>query len=138
MKTLFAVIIGLTISVIFTSCANQVYSLSYSPINKQYAQQIDQISLGMSKEELKTILPELHVRGQTFVEGEIVEALELQHNYWAGVGGALVHDRLWFYFYNGRLVKWGSLMIGHRSQILLLKNDIVDALNTCCLTMSFA
>jgi len=42
------------------------------------------------------------------VEKEVVEGLELQHDYWSGVGGVLVHDLMWFYIYDGRLVKWGK------------------------------
>lgn len=108
MKKIFTIIAGLTVIIILSSCANQIYSWSYSPINVKYAKQIDQVTLSMSKEELRKILPKLHVRGQTYVEGELIEALELQHNYWAGVGGYLIYDKLWFYFYNGQLVKWGQ------------------------------
>lgn len=98
----------LTIALIFTtSCANQMYSWSYSPITTKYSTQLDEVSLGMNKKELKKILPNLSIGGQTYVKNEIIEALELQHNYWAGVGGQLVNDQLWFYFYKGKLIKWG-------------------------------
>jgi hypothetical protein len=92
----------------FAGCSNNVYSVSYSSINSQYSQQLDQVSLGMTKQDLRKILPDLVVRGQTSIEGHSIEALELQHNYWAGVGGRLVSDRLWFYFQNNKLVKWGQ------------------------------
>lgn len=90
-----------------SGCANHVYSLSYSPITKEYAQQLDQVALGMTKPQLRTLFPDMVTRGQTAVGGQQVEAMELSHNYWTGVGGRLEQDQLWFYFYNGRLVKWG-------------------------------
>ncbi len=89
-------------------CANEVYSFSYTPITKQYSKQLDSLNLGMTKSEVRNIIPDLILRGQTSVDGQSIEALELQHNYWAGVGGRLINDRLWFYFANGRLVKWGQ------------------------------
>jgi|688.fasta_scaffold207013_1 hypothetical protein len=91
-----------------SGCGNDVYSFSYTPINAQYSQQLDNIRLGMTKAEVRQLIPNLVTRGQTTVGGQIIEALELQHNYWAGVGGRLVNDRLWFYFQNDRLVKWGQ------------------------------
>ena len=104
------IIVGifLTIGCDIVGCANNVYSLSYTPINKQYAPQLNRVSLGMKKDELRKLLPGIVVRGQTSVEGQVVEALELEHNYWAGVGGSLINDRLWFYFQNEKLVKWGQ------------------------------
>lgn len=108
MKLLVIPIIVLFANITLSSCANEVYSFSYSSINKEYAKQLDQVTLGMSKANLRKILPDLHVRGQTKVDGEVIEALELQHNYWAGVGGELIHDRLWFYFHDNELVKWGQ------------------------------
>ena len=99
---------ALTGASMVSSCANQMYSFSYSGINQKYARQLDRVEIGMTKAEVRKILPGLHVRGQTSVEGEVVEALELQHDYWAGVGGQLVHDRLWFYFHDDLLVKWGQ------------------------------
>lgn len=93
---------------VVAGCANNVYSFSYTPINKQYAQQLENVTLGMSKAEVRKLLPELVVRGQTSVDGQAIEALELDHNYWSGVGGRLVNDRLWFYFQSGKLVKWGQ------------------------------
>jgi hypothetical protein len=57
---------------------------------------------------LRGVLPRLHTRGQTYVGSEVVEALELEHKYWSGVGGSLIRDRLWFYFWEGHLVKWGQ------------------------------
>ncbi len=89
-------------------CSNDVYSTSYTPINSQYQQQLDNIKIGMSKAEVRQLIPNLVTRGQTSVGGQTVEALELQHNYWAGVGGRLINDRLWFYFQNEKLVKWGQ------------------------------
>ncbi len=99
--------ISLVCALSLTACANHVYSLSYSPITKEYAQQLDQVSLGMTKPQLRNVFPTIVTRGQTLVDGKQVEAMELAHNYWAGVGGRLQEDRLWFYFFEGRLVKWG-------------------------------
>lgn len=92
---------------VISGCANHVYSLSYSPITKEYAQQLDQVSLGMTKPQLRALFPDMVTRGQTAVGGKPVEAMELSHNYWTGVGGRLQEDQLWFYFHEGRLVKWG-------------------------------
>lgn len=93
---------------LFSSCSNSMYSFSYSPINEAYADELDKINLGMSMKEVKKILPDIRKRGQTYVAGEIVEGLELQHNYWSGIGGYSVKDFLWFYFYQDKLVKWGK------------------------------
>lgn len=90
-----------------TGCANHVYSLSYSPITKEYAQQLDNVALGMTKPQLRALFPSIVTRGQTLVGGKQVEAMELSHNYWTGVGGRLAEDQLWFYFFDGKLVKWG-------------------------------
>ena len=91
-----------------SGCSNDVYSLSYTPINSQYSQQLDNIHIGMTKAEVRQLIPNLVTRGQTSVGGQMIEALELQHNYWAGVGGRLVNERLWFYFQNEKLIKWGQ------------------------------
>lgn len=100
---------GLIASILTTSgCSNDVYSLSYTPINSQYSQQLDNIHIGMSKAEVRQLIPNLAVRGQTTIGGQVVEALELQHNHWTGVGGRSVNERLWFYFINEKLVKWGQ------------------------------
>ncbi len=101
-------VLALSTSLMVSSCSNQMYSFSYSGINQKYARQLDRVELGMSKVEVRKLLPDLHARGQTNVGGEVVEALELQHNHWAGVGGPLVEERLWFYFHNDQLVKWGQ------------------------------
>jgi hypothetical protein len=102
------ILLALTASLMVSSCANQMYSFSYSGINQKYARQLDHVELGMSKAEVRKLLPDLHARGQTSVEGEVIEAWELQHNHWDGVGGPLVEERLWFYFHNDQLVKWGQ------------------------------
>jgi hypothetical protein len=105
----FATVILVMFAMSFlSSCANNVYSLSYSSINKEYEKQLDQVALGMTKEELKGILPNTHLRGSVYVGKEVVEALELEHSYWSGVGGYLVKDKLWFYFHDGKLMKWGK------------------------------
>lgn len=105
-------------------CSNNVYSLSYSSINSAYAQQLDQITPGMTKSEVRQILPDLVARGQNISSGQNIEALELQHNYWAGVGGQLVRDRLWFYFQNGKLVKWGQPNDWPQKADLVIENRI--------------
>jgi len=101
-------VLMLIVGFIASSCANQMYSFSYSGINQKYARQLDQVEIGMSKTEVRKLLPDLHARGQTDLDGEVIEALELQHNHWSGVGGQLVEERLWFYFHDGQLVKWGQ------------------------------
>lgn len=103
-----SILLVLSISVLISGCPNHVYSMSYSPITSEYREAIDKVYLGMTKAQLRRELPNLVVRGQTYVDGEVVEALELQHNYWSGVGGRLIHDRMWFYFHGGKLVKWGE------------------------------
>ncbi len=108
MKKIFVVLSIFTALILQINCSNSMYSLSYSPINEAYAEELDRITLGMSKQEVKTVMPSLRMRGQTYVSGEVIEALELQHNYWSGVGGYLIKDFLWFYFYQNRLVKWGK------------------------------
>lgn len=104
--TIFVILVVLAGNLL--GCANSMYSWSYSPLIEAYSEKLDQISLGMSKKEVKAILPDAHTRGQTYVGDKIVEALELQHNYWSGVGGSLIKDFMWFYFYEDRLVKWGK------------------------------
>ena len=102
--------------ILFTSALVAITMLSscatlcpgYTGIGQTYARQLDQVQIGMSKAEVRKILPGLHVRGQTSVEGETVEALELQHNHYADLAGPLVEERLWFYFHNDQLVKWGQ------------------------------
>jgi hypothetical protein len=91
-----------------TGCSNQMYSMSYSPINVMYAAELSNVSLGMRKEQLISSLPTLVPRGQNLVGSQQIEALELQHNYWSGVGGQLIYDRLWFYFVDEALVRWGQ------------------------------
>lgn len=99
--------LALAVALLSVGCGNQVYSLSYSPITKEYARQLDSVNLGMTKPQLRQLFPDITVRGQTMVDGRPIEAMELDHNYWAGVGGRLVQDGLWFYFLEGRLIKWG-------------------------------
>lgn len=104
MRLMFA---SAALVVAISGCANHVYSTSYSPITKEYATQLDQVNLGMTKPQLRSFFPDLVTRGQTAVGGLQVEAMELSHNYWTGVGGRLQEDQLWFYLYEGKLVKWG-------------------------------
>lgn len=92
---------------VLAGCANHVYSVSYSPITKEYANKLDNVNLGMTKPQVRQVFPDLVTRGQIQVSGRQVEALELSHNYWAGVGGRLVEDQLWFYFVDGKLARWG-------------------------------
>ena len=89
-------------------CANNVYSWSYSTINRAYQDELLTISIGMSKSEVVDVFNgKILPRGQKDVNGSIIEALELQHNYWSGVGGRLISDKMWFYFYDNKLIKWG-------------------------------
>lgn len=61
----------------------------------------------MTKKQIREVLPMLQIGGQKYVNNKVIEVLKLQHNYWAGIGGQLVYDELWFYFFKGELVKWG-------------------------------
>jgi len=108
MKKILFTVFMVSLILFQINCSNSMYSMSYSPINETYSEELDKIQLGMSKQEVKAILPDIRMRGQTYVSGEVVEAQELQHNYWSGVGGYLINDYLWFYFYQNRLVKWGK------------------------------
>ena len=116
------VLISMILVQLTTSCANQVYSTSYSPINVKYAKELNQIKLGSTKEELLTILPDLVPRGQAYVGNQVVEAQELQHNYWNGVGGNLKHDLMWFYLHDNKLIKWGKANDWPQSPDLIIEN----------------
>jgi hypothetical protein len=81
--------------------------MSYSPIIDAYSSQLEDVRLGMSRGDFKKVMPNAKIRGQTYVGQRVIEAFELKHNYWSGVGGYLISDYMWFYFSNDQLVKWG-------------------------------
>jgi hypothetical protein len=83
--------------------------VSTRPINEHYSRELDSVRLGMSRAQLRAILPNVAPRGQVYVDGETVEALELRHQY-SPIGDLTIAEeqRLWFYFHGGKLVKWGQ------------------------------
>lgn len=115
-KIIFGVFI-ISITIFNINCSNSMYSMSYSPINETYSEELYQIQLGMTKQEVKAILPDIRKGGQTYVSDEVVEAQKLQHNYWSGVGGYLINDYLWFIFIKTDLSSGESQMIGPKRQI---------------------
>ena len=78
------------------------------PIQQKYARQLSQVEPGISLNDFSTILPRAYRRGQTSVEGKVVTAYELIWRHTEHRLGDRVSERLWFYFYDNRLIKWGS------------------------------
>lgn len=78
------------------------------PITRKYSSQLEQVSLGMTKQQLKTVLPKVNLRGQNIVDGKQVDAYELNWFHTERMQGDRVTERLWFYFCQDRLVRWGG------------------------------
>ncbi len=99
---LLATVLALALVVAFIAgCSTQ-------PINKKYGSQLSQLKPGTSLSEFRQILPKAAVAGQNSVDGLRVDAYEITHNYmYDSWNGFTRTERLWFYFYNETLVKWG-------------------------------
>lgn len=81
---------------------------STKSINQQYSKELSQLQIGESLERFREILPQAVVAGQNSIGGKSVDAYEIVHNHmydqWYGFTR---EERLWFYFHDRTLVKWG-------------------------------
>lgn len=81
---------------------------STQPINKRYASELSQLEPGLSLIEFKSLLPQAVVAGQNSVAGNRIDAYEVSHRYMYDTWYGLTRDeKLWFYFHDESLVKWG-------------------------------
>lgn len=78
------------------------------PITEKYSRQLESLSLGMSRAELRQILPKVQIRGQNIVDGKQVDAYVLLWFHTERMQGDRVTEQLWFYFYEDKLVRWGG------------------------------
>ena len=82
-------------------------------INEQN-KQLSKVELGMTKEQVLTIMPRGVPRGAKLYPNGSVSVLEyvagnyspFDHhaNQWTG----MVNQTMWLYFYNGKLIQWGK------------------------------
>lgn len=78
------------------------------PITEKYARQLESVSLGMSRAELRQVLPKVQIRGQNMVNGKQVDAYVLLWFHTERMQGDRVTEELWFYFHSDKLVRWGG------------------------------
>lgn len=81
---------------------------SRKPIHQQYKNELAQLQPGTNLQEFQALLPDAYVAGQNSVEGLRIDAYEVRHehvyNEWYGW---TKEESLWFFFHDGKLVKWG-------------------------------
>ena len=76
--------------------------------------ELEQLHIGMTKQEFKQVLPQAYPKGQKNIAGHIVEAMEVKDSaadFFLAVYIPIWTFRdeyLWFYFYKDYLVKWGA------------------------------
>jgi hypothetical protein len=80
---------------------------------------LEKISIGMTVPEFKSVFPEAYVGGQSGqttayefvrIQKYVTQGDIDRQNFWWGAGSPDAREyrqSLWFYFYGGRLVKWG-------------------------------
>lgn len=78
------------------------------PIAQKYDDQLSKIEIGMPLDDFRKLLPKAYVAGQTTVSGNRIDAYELSWHHTERMMGDRVTERLWFYFANKKLLKWGS------------------------------
>lgn len=100
--TLFGV---LTLSGLNAACR-----MERDPIEMTMAKQLEDVEVGMTKDEFQRALPKAYRKGQKLIGGMTVEAYEVKDSQLVGVLYVWFpeDEYLWFYFYNDRLVKWGQ------------------------------
>jgi hypothetical protein len=86
---------------------------------QKHASRLSQVKIGMSLEEFQTLFPEAYVGGESekTTAYEIVDIQKYvtqddidRQNLWWGFGSPRARTEkrvLWFYFFGGKLVKWG-------------------------------
>lgn len=91
-------------------------------LEQRISRDLERLELGMSKEEVKEILPKVYLKGQRSIDGRAVEAYEFCDLDPFARGE---EEFLWFYFCDNQLVKWGKrdswpdppdLIIEHRNR----------------------
>jgi hypothetical protein len=77
-------------------------------IHQKYSEQLSRIDLGMGRDDFLAVLPGAYVRGQNTIGGMVVTAFELEWRHTEDRLGSQIAERLWFYFHEDQLVKWGG------------------------------
>ena len=75
-----------------------------APIQKVYQKELSQLRPGMPLAEFQKAMPKAYVAGQNMVAGKRIDAYEVQ----AASDNYYNPQRLWFYFGDERLIKWGE------------------------------
>ena len=76
-------------------------------IHQHYRTQLSKIAPGMELMEFNQTMPDAYVAGQNTVGGKRIDAYEVQHMHDDYAHMQTINEKLWFYFSDGRLVKWG-------------------------------
>lgn len=86
-----------------------VCGCSTQSITQRHASQLAQLNPGMSLDEFRLIMPRAVPAGQAASGGQMIDAYEVEHTYMYDTwSGRTTHQRLWFYFVDKTLVKWGE------------------------------
>ena len=95
---------------IFAALATTAAGCWYSTTADLYGSQLEKVKPGMSKAEVRQIIPDAKPSGGNTVDGQTVEVLQLSHIHMKFLGGmdGVTEQRTWFYFHDDRLVKWGE------------------------------
>ena len=81
---------------------------SSQSINEKYATELSTLQPGISLSEFREMLPKALPAGQNSIGGMRVDAYEVSHEHMYDTWYGLTREeKLWFFFYNQKLVKWG-------------------------------
>lgn len=78
------------------------------PIAQKYSKQLQLLSPGISLNTFSKVMPNTYLKGQNVVDGLRIDAYELTWRHAEHMMGHRVTERLWFYFHNNQLVRWGE------------------------------
>ncbi len=79
----------------------------YQSINSKYAAELSALEPGTTLTQYRRDFPDALPAGQNSVGGERIDAYQVSHRRYDSNDSAWTTEKLWFYFHNERLVKWG-------------------------------
>ena len=119
-------VLGFVVTMVPVSSSLVGCRLQRDPIEMTMRKDLQKIHVGMTRDEFTSALPKAYRKGEKSIGGKVVEAWEVKDSQLVGWVYIWVprDDYLWFYFFDGVLVKWGppgswpeppDLIIEHRA-----------------------
>ena len=93
--------VALGSAIVGTACSTQ-------SVTERYANELSQVHPGISLSDFRLIMPKAIVAGQNLIGGNRIDAYEVSHEHMYDTSlGLTREEKLWFYFMDEKLVKWG-------------------------------